>query len=201
MRFVYVHMTGDRLLEVDGSNLRGVTHKQAVECLKKTGEREPLVVLEPRPDSPCLPSAPNAGSETHDCLNIPFRLLSPLENTQEVVLKKSLSGLGFSFYISQLTAGPDRGSVVRIKRLFQGQPALESGLLREGDIILSVNGESVKDLSYQRVLFLLRGAPSEVHLLICRPASGVFFDADDNTLVSSYKHTCSHKHIHRFMHK
>lgn len=31
-------MTGDRLLEVDGSNLRGVTHQHAVECLKRTGE-------------------------------------------------------------------------------------------------------------------------------------------------------------------
>lgn len=38
MRFVFVHMTGDRLLEVDGTNLKGVTHQQAVECLKKTGE-------------------------------------------------------------------------------------------------------------------------------------------------------------------
>lgn len=38
MRFALVHMTGDRLLEVDGSNLRGVTHQQAVECLKRTGE-------------------------------------------------------------------------------------------------------------------------------------------------------------------
>lgn len=74
---------------------------------------------------------------------------SPSENTLEVVLKKSLSGLGFSFNISQLRSGPDRGSVVRIKRLFPGQPALESGLLREGDIILSVNKEPVKDLSYQ----------------------------------------------------
>lgn len=66
-----------------------------------------------------------------------------------MVLKKSLSGLGFSFSISQLHSGPDRGSVVRIKRLFPGQPALESGLLREGDVILSVNKEPVKDLSYQ----------------------------------------------------
>lgn len=66
-----------------------------------------------------------------------------------MVLKKSLSGLGFSFYITQLHSGPDRGSLVRIKRLFPGQPALESGLLREGDVILSVNKEAVKDLSYQ----------------------------------------------------
>ncbi|KAK7930822.1 hypothetical protein WMY93_007217 [Mugilogobius chulae] len=53
---------GDRLLEVDGSNLRGVTHQQAVECLKRTGEvvsllleREPTIVLEPKPDAPCPP--------------------------------------------------------------------------------------------------------------------------------------------------
>ncbi|MEQ2209027.1 hypothetical protein XENOCAPTIV_022664, partial [Xenoophorus captivus] len=70
-------------------------------------------------------------------------------NTHEVVLKKNLSGLGFSFYISQLRSGADRGSLVRIKRLFPGQPAQQSGLLQEGDVILSVNREPVKDLSYQ----------------------------------------------------
>lgn len=33
-----VCMAGDRLLEVNGYNMRGVTHKEAIECLKKTGE-------------------------------------------------------------------------------------------------------------------------------------------------------------------
>uniref|UniRef100_A0A4W6C864 FERM and PDZ domain containing 2 n=1 Tax=Lates calcarifer TaxID=8187 RepID=A0A4W6C864_LATCA len=179
---------GDRLLEVDGSNLRGVTHQQAVECLKRTGEvvnllleREPTVILEPRPESPCPPLAPSPSHIQPPRTEVSmettlsgrakdYSFVTDGERREEgVVLKKSLSGLGFSFYISQLHSGPDRGSVVRIKRLFPGQPALESGLLREGDVILSVNKEHVKDLSYQRVLFLLRGAPSEVHLLICRP--------------------------------
>ncbi|XP_071336822.1 tyrosine-protein phosphatase non-receptor type 13 isoform X2 [Trachinotus anak] len=190
---------GDRLLEVDGSNLRSVTHQQAVECLKKTGEvvnllleREPTVILEARPDSPCPPLAhstsysqpPRTEVSMETTLSGRAKDYSFVtdENTHEVVLKKSLSGLGFSFYISQLHSGPDRGSLVRIKRLFPGQPAQESGLLREGDVILSVNKEPVKDLSYQRVLFLLRGAPSEVHLLICRPGPGVLYDIDDNTL-------------------
>lgn len=39
-------------------------------------------------------------------------------------------------------------------------------------------------LLIQRVLFLLRGAPSEIHLLVCRPAPGTLCDGDDNTLVS-----------------
>uniref|UniRef100_A0A8C6KTF0 Uncharacterized protein n=1 Tax=Nothobranchius furzeri TaxID=105023 RepID=A0A8C6KTF0_NOTFU len=190
---------GDRLLEVDGSNLRGVTHQQAVECLKRTGdvvnlllEREPTIVLESRPDSPGPPlihsssytQPPRTEVSMETTLNCRAKDYSFItdENTHEVVLRKSLSGLGFSFYISQLSSGADRGSVVRIKRLFPGQPAQESGLLREGDVILSVNKERVKDLSYQRVLFLLRGAPSEVHLLICRPGPGSLYDIEDNTL-------------------
>lgn len=39
--------------------------------------------------------------------------------------------------------------MVRIKTLFQGQPAQESGQIREGDVILAVNGQWVKGLSYQ----------------------------------------------------
>ncbi|GLD60280.1 tyrosine-protein phosphatase non-receptor type 13-like isoform X1 [Lates japonicus] len=155
-------------------------------------DREPTVILEPRPESPCTPLAPGPSHTQPPRTEVSMETtLSGRakdysfvtdENTHEVVLKKSLSGLGFSFYISQLHSGSDRGSVVRIKRLFPGQPALESGLLREGDVILSVNKERVKDLSYQRVLFLLRGAPSEVHLLICRPGPGVLYDVDDNSL-------------------
>ncbi|XP_013768980.1 tyrosine-protein phosphatase non-receptor type 13 isoform X2 [Pundamilia nyererei] len=190
---------GDRLLEVDRSNLRGVTHHQAVEFLKRTGEvvsllleREPTVILEPRPDSPC-PTLVHSASHTQP-LRTEVSMETTLsgrakdysfvtdENTREVVLRKSLSGLGFSFYISQLHSGPDRSSVVRIKRLFPGQPAQESGLLREGDIILTVNKEPLKNLPYQRVLLLLRGAPSEVHLLICRPGPGALNDGDNNSL-------------------
>lgn len=90
-----------------------------------------------------------------------------LENTHEVVLKKSLSGLGFSFNISHLRSGLDNGSVVRIKRLFPGQPAMESGLLREGDIILSVNSEPLKDLSYQVSAFTILYSPLFFLLFFC----------------------------------
>ncbi|XP_029690744.1 tyrosine-protein phosphatase non-receptor type 13 isoform X3 [Takifugu rubripes] len=190
---------GDRLLEVDGINLKGVTHQQAVECLKKTGEvvtllleREPTITLEPRPDSPCPPLAHSSSHAQPPRTEISIETtLSGRakdysfvtdENTHEVVLRKSLSGLGFSFNISHLRSGLDNGSVVRIKRLFPGQPAMESGLLREGDVILSVNSEPLKDLSYQRVLFMLRGAPPEVCLLICRPGPGIVYEVDDNTL-------------------
>lgn len=70
-----------------------------------------------------------------------------LETTLEVTVEKKLSGLGFTFLISDIS--PREGSVVRIKKLFSGQSSEESSPLREGDVILMVNGESVKGLSYQ----------------------------------------------------
>ncbi|CAB1343360.1 unnamed protein product, partial [Coregonus sp. 'balchen'] len=155
---------GDRLLEVDGSNLRDVTHKQAVECLMKTGEvvsllleRQPQVVLEAGANRPRSASQSQSGSLRRDS-SMEMTLSGKTkdysfvtdDNTLKVLLKKSLCGLGFSFYISELNSGSDQGSsVVRIKTLFQGQPAKESGQIREGDVILAVNGQWVKGLSYQ----------------------------------------------------
>lgn len=41
------------------------------------------------------------------------------------------------------------GAIVRIKRLFPGQPAEENGEIEVGDIILAVNGKSLQGLLYQ----------------------------------------------------
>ncbi|KAJ8248401.1 hypothetical protein GJAV_G00241640 [Gymnothorax javanicus] len=198
---------GDRLLEVDGENLRGVTHKQAVECLKKTGEVVSLVlerelvsvpqsVSMERPPSP--PSESPSPAKTRDP-SAPVTVESPTlikakdysfvsdENTKEVTLKKNMCGLGFSFLISELDSPEDSGNVIQIKRLFPGQPAEESGRIQQGDIILSVNGVPVKGLSYQGVLHLLRGGPEEVTLRLCSPPPGTLpqFDANAATPLPS----------------
>lgn len=76
-----------------------------------------------------------------------FRSFFVADNIREVTLQKSLSGLGFSFLVSEL--GPDEGSMVHIKSLSSGQPAGDCGHLKEGDIILAVNGEPVRGLSYE----------------------------------------------------
>lgn len=46
--------------------------------------------------------------------------------------------------------------IVRIKRLFPGQPAKESGSIEIGDVLLTVNGKSVQGLLYQ---VALKGLP------------------------------------------
>lgn len=94
------------------------------------------------------------------------------DNIFKVTLKKRLNGLGFSLFISELDTSLDCGTIVRIRTLFPGQAAEESGQIQQGDVILSINGETLKGLSYQQVLQLLRNSPSDVQLVLCRPAKG-----------------------------
>ncbi|XP_052427841.1 tyrosine-protein phosphatase non-receptor type 13 isoform X2 [Carassius gibelio] len=188
---------GDRLLEVDGCNLRAVTHRQAVECLKRTGEvvslvleREPPVVLDsvsstmerqrsPSPLSVQSTPTPLRRDVTMEtALSVrakDFSFVSD-DNILEVTLQTSLSSLGFSFIISEL--GPHEGSMVHIKSLSSGQPAGDCGLLKVGDIILAVNGESVRGLSYEEVLHLLQKSPSEIRLSICRTSQDKHTDTE-----------------------
>lgn len=72
------------------------------------------------------------------------------ENTFEVKLFKNSSGLGFSFSREDnLIPEQMNTSIVRVKKLFPGQPAAESGKIDVGDVILKVNGASLKGLSQQ----------------------------------------------------
>lgn len=66
-----------------------------------------------------------------------------------MTLRKRLNGLGFSFFITELDTSLDCGTIVRIRTLFPGQPAEKSGQIQQGDVILSINGESLKGLSSQ----------------------------------------------------
>lgn len=86
-------------------------------------------------------------SSPHYCLRPPSS--KPSDNTQEVTLTKNASGLGFSFLMCELDPPTrDFGSLVRIKQLFPDQPAQQSGRIQEGDVLLAINGQALKELSY-----------------------------------------------------
>ncbi|XP_076025801.1 FERM and PDZ domain-containing protein 2 [Genypterus blacodes] len=189
--------TGDRLLEVDGRSFQGFTYQQAVECLRRTAEAVTLVLeresmssmlprlsVSPHTDSslsPCSISPTHSYMRNNSCPAILTSATRPRdysfmteENTMEVTLKKGASGLGFSFIMCELDPPtPDFGSLVRVKQLFHGQPAQQSGRIQEGDVILAINGQPIKELSYPKVLKLFKNSPSEVRLALCRPDPGV----------------------------
>ncbi|XP_003801721.2 FERM and PDZ domain-containing protein 2 [Otolemur garnettii] len=180
-------LLGDRLLQVDGVSLYGLTHKQAVQCLKGPGQVARLVLERrgPRTAQQC-PSNDRMGDE-HTAVSLvtalPGRPSSCVSVTDgpkfEVKLKKNANGLGFSFVqMERESCSHLKNDLVRIKRLFPGQPAEENGAIAAGDIILAVNGRPTEGLIFQEVLHLLRGAPQEVTLLLCRPPPGVLPDME-----------------------
>ncbi|XP_032430737.1 FERM and PDZ domain-containing protein 2 [Xiphophorus hellerii] len=196
--------TGDRILEVDGINFHGFTYQQAVECLGKTGEVVYFVVRRESVNLPKVSVIADADSPvsnqrvrqttSHLRLNSSSSLSSPTstrsdrsrdysfvtdENVKEVTLTKDVNGLGFSFLMCELDP-PTKAfsSLVRVKQLFPGQPAEQSGRIQEGDVLLAINGQSLKELSYPKVLKLFKNSPAEVRLTLCRPSPGILPSMD-----------------------
>ncbi|XP_036194652.1 tyrosine-protein phosphatase non-receptor type 13 isoform X2 [Myotis myotis] len=184
---------GDRVLAVNGVSLEGATHKQAVETLRNTGQLVHLLLE--KGQSPAskehAPVTPQCNlSDLDGQGQVPEKMVKKMtpikdysfvteENTFEVKLFKNSSGLGFSFSREDnLIPEQMNTSIVRVKKLFPGQPAAESGKIDVGDVILKVNGASLKGLSQQEVISALRGTSPEVSLLLCRPPPGVLPDID-----------------------
>ncbi|XP_053522399.1 tyrosine-protein phosphatase non-receptor type 13 isoform X15 [Artibeus jamaicensis] len=184
---------GDRVLAVNGVSLEGATHKQAVETLRNTGQLVHLLLE--KGQSPAskehVPVTPQCTLPESDgqgqVLEKMMKKVTPVkdynfvteENTFEVKLFKNSSGLGFSFSREDnIIPEQMNTSIVRVKKLFPGQPAAESGKIDVGDVILKVNGTSLKGLSQQEVISTLRGTSPEVSLLLCRPPPGVLPEID-----------------------
>ncbi|XP_029411171.1 tyrosine-protein phosphatase non-receptor type 13 isoform X6 [Nannospalax galili] len=184
---------GDRVLAVNGISLEGATHKQAVETLRNTGQVVHLLLEKGQSPAPKehVPLSPQYTLSDQDTQGqdpeITVKKTSHVkdysfvteENTFEVKLFKNSSGLGFSFSREHnLIPELMNASIVRVKKLFPGQPAAESGKIDVGDVILKVNGASLKGLSQQEVISALRGTAPEVSLLLCRPPPGVLPEID-----------------------
>uniref|UniRef100_A0A1A8LXF7 Protein tyrosine phosphatase, non-receptor type 13 n=1 Tax=Nothobranchius pienaari TaxID=704102 RepID=A0A1A8LXF7_9TELE len=181
---------GDRLMAVNRKSLEGATHQQAVDILRETGQKVHLLLERAPPPTggthaPLTPqvtailvSSDNGqakGKVPHPEPNEkPDYSFVTEDNVFEVGLLKNTSGLGFSF--SREDHVPDEpagSSMVRVKKLFPGQPAAESGRIKVGDVILRVNQTPLKGLSQHEVISALRGTGQEVTLLLCRPEQGV----------------------------
>nr|XP_056711281.1 tyrosine-protein phosphatase non-receptor type 13 [Euleptes europaea] len=188
---------GDRVLSVNGVSLEGATHKQAVEILRNTGQEVHLVLEKGQlpatkvhaPVTPqCTPPVQSSQGVTPErpvkkTLSARDYNFVTNDNTFEVKIMKNSSGLGFSFCREDSVSPEQPGSsTVRVKKLFPGQPAAESGQIEVGDVILKVNGASLKGLSQQEVISALRGTSPEVTLLLCRPLPGILPEIDPSLL-------------------
>ncbi|KAJ8286648.1 hypothetical protein GJAV_G00041540 [Gymnothorax javanicus] len=180
---------GDRVVAVNGKSLEGATHKQAVEALRDTGQVVHLLLEKGQPPAasvhaPLTPqSTPPIEKDTQESSSAmpgdrEYSFVTD-DNVFEVDLLKNSSGLGFSFSREEPPPTERPGaSLVRVKKLFPGQPAAETGLINVGDVILQVNQTSLKGLSQHEVISALRGTGQQVTLLLCRPERGILPEMD-----------------------
>ncbi|XP_011602895.2 tyrosine-protein phosphatase non-receptor type 13 isoform X2 [Takifugu rubripes] len=184
---------GDRVVAVNGKSLDGATHQQAVEILRDTGQTVQLLLEKGHPPaervhtinaSHCTPPSEDriTGKEHEVKVRPEYSFVTP-DNVFEVCLQKNTSGLGFSFSREEnVPKEPLGSSMVRVKKLFPGQPAAESGRINVGDVIMRVNQTALKGLSQHEVISALRGAGQEVTLLLCRPERGVLPEMETSTM-------------------
>ncbi|XP_020916558.2 tyrosine-protein phosphatase non-receptor type 13 isoform X2 [Exaiptasia diaphana] len=149
---------GDRILEVNGISLKSVTHKQAVEIIKRTPQHCKILI-----DRSIHVNVPTSIKKTRN----------PTPDEPFVVeLRKGIGGLGLSL-VGGRDADPQHGGLLRIKKMFPGQPAALSNQLQLGDIVLEVNGNSLENASHQDAINMIRHEPSIVRLLVKRSPSSI----------------------------
>ncbi|CAL4092156.1 unnamed protein product, partial [Meganyctiphanes norvegica] len=156
---------GDRVLSINGKNLRGVTHREALNILKSPRPEVVLVLSRSRSVTPQENTGDNDYGYIHRTPLInhttstrpPKILESPMDSKSLVsdteamltprgapittTLLKDGAGLGFSLEGGKDSPLGDRP--LTIKKIFSGGAADKSGFLKVGDELVSINSVDV----------------------------------------------------------
>ncbi|KAM6264092.1 inaD-like protein isoform 3-T7 [Spheniscus humboldti] len=160
---------GDQILEVNGIDLRNASHEEAITALRQTPQKVQLVVYR---------------DEAH------YKDEENLEIFYVDIQKKTGRGLGLSI------AGKRNGSGVFISDIVKGGAADLDGRLIQGDQILSVNGEDMRNASQETVATILKCAQGLVHLELGRLRAGSWLSSRKTSENSQVSQQSVHSHFH-----
>uniref|UniRef100_A0A8C3TWT0 PDZ domain-containing protein n=1 Tax=Catharus ustulatus TaxID=91951 RepID=A0A8C3TWT0_CATUS len=160
---------GDQILEVNGIDLRSASHEEAITALRQTPHKVQLVVYR---------------NEAH------YKDEENLEVFSVEIQKKTGRGLGLSI------AGKRNGSGVFISDIVKGGAADLDGRLIQGDQILSVNGEDMRNASQETVATILKCAQGLVHLELGRLRAGSWLSSRKTSQNSQASQQSVHSHFH-----
>uniref|UniRef100_A0A8C0AUI9 InaD-like protein n=1 Tax=Buteo japonicus TaxID=224669 RepID=A0A8C0AUI9_9AVES len=160
---------GDQILEVNGIDLRNASHEEAITALRQTPQKVQLVVYR---------------DEAH------YKDEENLEIFYVDIQKKTGRGLGLSI------AGKRNGSGVFISDIVKGGAADLDGRLIQGDQILSVNGEDMRNASQETVATILKCAQGLVHLELGRLRAGSWLSSRKTSQNSQASQQSVHSHFH-----
>ncbi|XP_062280888.1 multiple PDZ domain protein-like [Scomber scombrus] len=152
---------GDQILEVNGVDLRGASHEEAIAALRHTPAKVRLTVLRDE--------AQYRDEENLDLFKVELQ-------------KKSGRGLGLSI------VGKRSGSGVFISEVVRGGAAELDGRLMQGDQILSVNGDDTKHASQEAVAAILKCVRGPVQLEFGRLKAASWISCRRNSQGSQMSH-------------
>ncbi|XP_059267609.1 multiple PDZ domain protein isoform X2 [Mustela nigripes] len=138
---------GDQILEVNGIDLRKATHDEAINVLRQTPQRVRLTLYREE--------APYKEEDVYDTLTVELQ-------------KKPGKGLGLSI------VGKRNDTGVFVSDIVKGGIADADGRLVQGDQILTVNGEDVRNATQEAVAALLKCSLGTVTLEVGRIKAGPF---------------------------
>ncbi|XP_078532020.1 multiple PDZ domain protein isoform X3 [Lissotriton helveticus] len=138
---------GDQILEVNGIDLRNATHDEAINVLRQTPQKVRLTVYRDE--------AQYKEEDMYDMLTVELQ-------------KKPGKGLGLSI------VGKRNDTGVFVSDIVKGGIADSDGRLMQGDQILSVNGEDVRNATQEAVAALLKCSLGTVRLEVGRIKAGPF---------------------------
>ncbi|KAM5193514.1 LOW QUALITY PROTEIN: multiple PDZ domain protein [Mantella aurantiaca] len=138
---------GDQILEVNGIDLRNATHDEAINVLRQTPQKVRLAVYRDE--------AQYKEEDMYDILNVELQ-------------KKPGKGLGLSI------VGKRNDTGVFVSDIVKGGIAETDGRLMQGDQILTVNGEDVRNATQEAVAALLKCSLGTVKLEVGRIKAGPF---------------------------
>ncbi|XP_041493878.1 Na(+)/H(+) exchange regulatory cofactor NHE-RF3 [Microtus oregoni] len=145
-------LANDHLIEVNGENVENASHEEVVAKVKKAGNRV-VILLVDKETAKCHSEQKTQFKRETASLN-----LLP-HQPRVVVIKKGSNGYGF-----YLRAGPEQKGQV-VKDVESGSPAEAAGL-KNNDLVVAVNGESVETLDHDGVVEMIKKGGEQTTLLV-----------------------------------
>uniref|UniRef100_A0ABI7ZKK6 PDZ domain-containing protein n=1 Tax=Felis catus TaxID=9685 RepID=A0ABI7ZKK6_FELCA len=145
-------LAGDHLIEVNGENVEDASHEEVVAKVKSSGGRVMFLLVDEETDKLHTEQKTRFRRETASLKLLPHQ-------PRLVEMKKGSNGYGF-----YLRAGPEQKGQV-VKDIDSGSPAEEAGL-KNNDLVVAVNGESVESLDHDSVVEMIRKGGDQTSLLV-----------------------------------
>ncbi|KAM6984304.1 NHERF family PDZ scaffold protein 4b isoform 2-T2 [Tautogolabrus adspersus] len=155
---------GDRLVWMNGAAVSDLSHSALSRMMKKCGDRITILVIDSESEKcylqqrmPILPSM----AVPH---NLPYR-------ARKLLLVCGSEGYGFLLRLEKAPSG--RTSHV-LREMDDGSPAQRAGM-KDGEILLEVNGELVESLNHQEIVDRVRLSGQKVSLTTITPQGLDFY--------------------------